>query len=118
MFQGARFRSVELTGRGLHTFLGILGYTLKDHAQPHFMNIMSDDITDEMIEAGRKQYQMFGAGDNKKRDSISPTNLMAKCEVGFLSSFRRAFLKCCCCASDVVATQDGMRRTEPAFADR
>lgn len=54
---------------------------MQDRVKPHFANIMSNDITNENVEEAIKQYQMYGAGEIKKRDGLTPANLFHKVEL-------------------------------------
>jgi hypothetical protein len=75
---GAVVSSKKLTGKRLHTWLGMLGYVTKDQGKDHYELVATDDITPEDFEEGRRQYLLMGAGDLKFRCSLTPRNLLPK----------------------------------------
>ena len=53
----------------------------QDHGRPHFQNVKSDDVTDEVIEEGARQHMLFRAGDIKKRVTLTAENFFQRCEI-------------------------------------
>ena len=65
----------KLSNKGLHTFAGMVGYSMKDSDQPHFEttdhNISADDIALKF-----EQYSLYGKEEGKNRVVLSMTNIM------------------------------------------
>lgn len=70
-------QSKRLSGQGIHTWLGMVGYCTKDIKLPHFMCKMFN-ISQQELESGRMEYIMRGAGPLKKRVALSPHTLLPK----------------------------------------
>ena len=68
-------------GVRLHTWVGMIGYCHKDVGLPHFVNVHSDDVTDDMIAEGRRQYVMLGSSRIKKKCSITAENLFERVDM-------------------------------------
>lgn len=71
-------RTKGLTGKGLHTELGMIGYCLKDAGRPGFDARMSESITQEVKDAARNQYLLYGNVTSKGRAALSPRNILEK----------------------------------------
>ena len=69
-----------LTGRNLHTWVGMLGYCQKDHGRPwfkcHYVNVDDHDL-----ERGTAAYVALGAGDVKSRTKLDSGTLLAKMQL-------------------------------------
>ena len=69
----------KLLHKGLHTQAGIIGYSLKDKDEPHFMEIVCHNVTDEEKEEGKMQYLLHGKiAISKKRVALNQSNLINK----------------------------------------
>ena len=68
-------------GDKLHTWPGMIGYTMKDEHQPHFKHLHSEDVTDELKQEGRRQYMLYGRAPLKKRVTLSAENLFDRSEM-------------------------------------
>jgi hypothetical protein len=78
--KGAVVSVRKCTGRGLHTFHGLIGYCFKDEGQPWF-KVHCYNVTDDDISQGKEEYLKYGAGDLKKRTPLTPTSIFAKAAV-------------------------------------
>jgi hypothetical protein len=68
-------RSKLLTGKGLHTPIGMVGYCYKDKGKPHFECVMSALITPELLEKAQREYLLHGNVTSKGRKALTPKNL-------------------------------------------
>mmetsp|Transcript_5400 Transcript_5400/g.11904 ORF Transcript_5400/g.11904 Transcript_5400/m.11904 type:complete len:409 (+) Transcript_5400:405-1631(+) len=66
-----------LSGRGIHTFVGMIGYCTKDRGHPHFQMIRHN-VSDEQLQKGREEHIAKGAGPLKKRTVLGPTNIVTQ----------------------------------------
>lgn len=70
--------SKGLTGKGLHTWHGMLGYCQKDMHEKHYYKYMSAGINDEDLAAGCDLYCHMGNGDLKNKAVISVHTLFER----------------------------------------
>ena len=63
--------SKGLTGKGLHTWHGLLGYCQKDMHERHYLMFKTGNISDEDLAEGCDLYCQFGNGDLKNKSVIS-----------------------------------------------
>lgn len=73
---GASMCVKSLCGNGIHNFLGLVGYCLKDEGQPHH-RLYLKNLNSEQIEEGRRRHIVHGAVHNKNRLEITPQNLLS-----------------------------------------
>ncbi|KAL3692874.1 hypothetical protein R1sor_006525 [Riccia sorocarpa] len=67
----------KLTNKGIHTFVGMVGYCLKDRQELHFRMCMKN-ITDAAQREGMLLFTFYGAADLKNRVELNPTNIMQR----------------------------------------
>ena len=70
----------QLSGRHLHTWIGMVGYCQKDMGQPHY-KFHSINVTTEDLDNGVQEYTMHGAGDIKNRQTLDAKTLLQKIEL-------------------------------------
>lgn len=63
--------SKGLTGKGLHTWHGLLGYCQKDMLERHYEAFKTNDISDEDLAHGCDLFCQYGNGDLKNKSVIS-----------------------------------------------
>ena len=76
--KGGRNLCRELRGKGLHTFLGMIGYCTKDMKKDHFKMVRLD-VSDDEIREGSKLHTEMGAGPIKNKTLLSQHVLFARC---------------------------------------
>jgi len=69
-----------LTGRNLHTWVGMLGYCQKDHGRPWFKNYYVN-VDEQDLERGTAAYISLGAGDVKSRTKLDSGTLLPKMQL-------------------------------------
>jgi hypothetical protein len=69
-----------LTGIGLHTIDGMIGYCTKDEGAPHF-RLISHNVSQEQIETGKMEYIKHGKGDLKGKVLLDMRNLYQKAHI-------------------------------------
>lgn len=69
-----------LTGIGLHTMDGMIGYCTKDEGAPHF-RLISHNVSQEQIEVGKMEYIKHGKGDLKGKVLLDMRNLYQKAHI-------------------------------------
>ncbi|KAL3695201.1 hypothetical protein R1sor_009277 [Riccia sorocarpa] len=67
----------KLSNKGIHTFVGMVGYCLKDRKELHFRVCMKD-ISDAVQREGMLLYIFYGAADLKNRVELNPSNVMQR----------------------------------------
>ncbi|KAL3702108.1 hypothetical protein R1sor_020130 [Riccia sorocarpa] len=67
----------KLTNKGIHTFVGMVGYCLKDRKEFHFRVTMKN-ISDAVQREGMMLFTFFGAADLKNRVELNPSNIMQR----------------------------------------
>ena len=68
----------RLSGVGLHTYVGMLGYCIKDKGEDHF-EVVHNNITDEDLIAGLEEYVKFGTPFAKNKVVLTSKNLLERC---------------------------------------
>lgn len=74
---GAKIMCRALVGKGIHTWHGLLGYCSKDHAEPHYQDVMHNVSADD-IAIGVDEYLKHGAGPLKQRVVLDPARIFDK----------------------------------------
>ncbi|KAL3688685.1 hypothetical protein R1sor_014994 [Riccia sorocarpa] len=67
----------KLTNKGIHTFVGMVGYCLKDRKDFHFRVTMKN-INDAVQREGMMLFTFFGAADLKNRVELNPSTIMQR----------------------------------------
>ncbi|KAL3681877.1 hypothetical protein R1sor_024833 [Riccia sorocarpa] len=67
----------KLSNKGIHTFVRMVGYCLKDRKELHFRVCMKD-ISDAVQCEGMLLYTFYGAADLKNRVELNPSNIMER----------------------------------------
>lgn len=70
-------RCRELTGNGVHTFIGMLGYCSKDKDEPWYQCVYKD-VSAEDLEQGLQEYLEYGAVSKSKTFFLSHNNIMER----------------------------------------
>lgn len=70
----------KLTGRGLHTWHGMIGYIHKDARLPHF-EVQLHNITEADVEVALAEYLKWGAGSVKKCTALTARNIFEKAKL-------------------------------------
>ncbi|KAL3678273.1 hypothetical protein R1sor_021229 [Riccia sorocarpa] len=65
----------KLTNKGIHTFVDMVGYYLKDRHELHFRVCMKN-IIEAVQREGMMLYTFYGAEDMKNRVELNPNNVM------------------------------------------
>ena len=68
----------RLSGVGLHTYVGMLGYCIKDKGEDYF-EVVHNNITDEELTARLKEYVKFGTPFAKNKVILTSKNLLERC---------------------------------------
>ena len=68
----------NLVGVGIHTYIDMLGYCLKDKGEDHF-EVMHHNVTNGELEAGLEKCMKFGTSFAKKKVVITSKNLLERC---------------------------------------
>ena len=68
----------KLVGIGVHTYIGMLRYCLKDKGEDHF-EVVHYNVTNEELEAGLEEYVKFGTPFANKKIVIISKNLLERC---------------------------------------
>ena len=68
----------RLSRVGFHTYVGILGYCIKDKGEDHF-EVVHNNITDEDLRAGLEEYENFGTPFAKNKVVLTSKNLLERC---------------------------------------
>lgn len=71
---GARIMCRSLIQTGVHTWLGMIGYCIKDFGQERFKYVMQN-ISDEDISVGQDEVLEHGAAPLKHRIALGPNNV-------------------------------------------
>jgi len=66
-----------LSQQGLHTFLGLVGYCVKDERRDHFQ-IVAKNITEADFNKGRSEYVLYGKVDESDRVELNVKSLMPR----------------------------------------
>ncbi|KAL3676588.1 hypothetical protein R1sor_026536 [Riccia sorocarpa] len=74
---GAGICVKKLTNKGIHTFVGMVGYCLKDRHELHFRVCMKN-ITEAVQREGMMLCTFYGATDMKNRVELNPNNVMQR----------------------------------------
>lgn len=74
-YTGIDVRTSVLTGKNIHTWIGMIGYCLKDIGLPHF-RIVEHNISDQEKEQGKEEYAKHGSGLLKKKTAITGNNII------------------------------------------
>ncbi|KAL3690724.1 hypothetical protein R1sor_004375 [Riccia sorocarpa] len=74
---GAGICVKKLMNKGIHTFVGMVGYCLKDRHELHFRVCMRN-ITDAVQREGMMLYTFYVAADMKNRVELNPNNVMRR----------------------------------------
>ena len=69
-----------LTCIALHTFLGTVGYVIKDEGTPHF-RLISHNVSQQQLEEGKLEYIKHGKGDLKGKVFLDMRNLFQKAKI-------------------------------------
>lgn len=77
LIRGIGVQSKRLSGQGIHTWLGMVGYCTKDIKLPHFVCLIHN-ISKQELESGRMEHIMRGAGPLKKRAALTFHTLLPK----------------------------------------
>ncbi|KAL3691003.1 hypothetical protein R1sor_004654 [Riccia sorocarpa] len=67
----------KLTNKGIHTFIGMVGYCLNDHQEIHFQVCMKG-ISDVVRREGMQLFTFYGANDTKNRVKLNPNNIVTR----------------------------------------
>ena len=68
----------RLSRVGLHTYVGMLGYCIKEKGEDHF-EVVHNNITDEDLTTGLKEYVKFGTPFAKNKVVLTSKNLLERC---------------------------------------
>ena len=80
--------SKGLTGKGLHTWHGLLGYCQKDMHESHYRVLKTDNISDEDLAHGCGLYCQFGNGDLKNKSIISANTIFERASTFYKMKMR------------------------------
>lgn len=80
--------SKGLTGKGLHTWHGLLGYCQKDMHEKHYCTFKSNNITDEDLAFGCDLYCLFGNGDLKNKSVVSTHTIFERASTFYKMKMR------------------------------
>ena len=61
----------NLTRVGLHTYIGMIGYYMKDRGEEHFQ-VVHNNVTDAELDAGLEEYVKYGTPFAKKKLFLPP----------------------------------------------
>ena len=64
----------SLSQKGMHTFVGLIGYCLKDEKCEWF-RCVCHNVTDDMMADGHEAYMRMGVPAFKKRVQLFPKNI-------------------------------------------
>ncbi|KAL3678436.1 hypothetical protein R1sor_021392 [Riccia sorocarpa] len=67
----------KITNKGIHTFIGMVGYCLKDHQEIHFQVCMKG-ISDAVRREGMQLFTFYGGNDTKNRVELNPNNIVTR----------------------------------------
>ena len=76
----AQARSKALTGKSMHTPLGMAGYVTKDAGKAHYRCRTSASLTPEMLAEAKREYLRFGNVTNKGMAALNQRNIFEKAE--------------------------------------
>lgn len=76
----AQARSKALTGKSMHTPLGMVGYVTKDAGKEHYRCRMSASLTPEVLAEAKREYLRFGNVTNKGMAALNQRNIFEKAE--------------------------------------
>jgi hypothetical protein len=82
---GSNWRAKALTGDGLHTLIGMIGYCLKDEDLAHFATV-DFNVTEDEKAKGRDTHMCEGQGHLKKRQSLTQVSSVYVTVVFYLNS--------------------------------
>ena len=68
----------RLSGVGLHTYVGMLGYYIKDKGEDHF-EVVHNNITHEDLTIGLEEYVKFDTPFAKNKVVLTSKNLLERC---------------------------------------
>ena len=68
----------KLVGVGVHTYIGILGYCVKNKGEDH-IEVVHHNVTNEELEVGLKEHVKFGIPFAKNKVVITFKNLLERC---------------------------------------
>ena len=68
----------RLSRVGLHTYVGMLGYCIKDKGEDYF-EVVHNNITDEELTTGLEEYVKFGTPFAKNKVVLTSKNLLERC---------------------------------------
>lgn len=74
---GGMVMCMKLANKGLHTFIGLLGYCMKDACKEHFETV-DHNVTASDISLGLEQYALHGQEENKNRVVLTMHNLVER----------------------------------------
>ena len=74
---GHHILTKTLRNTGLHTFIGMLGYCIKDKGEDHFQCVRKN-VTHEQMEEGLEEYIKYGTPFAKNRIVLTHTNLIER----------------------------------------
>lgn len=77
---GSHILTKNLTGNGLHNYLGMLGYYIKDRGGDHFVMVQKN-VNESELEDGLEEYVKFGNPYKDTRIVLTSTNVMLKAGV-------------------------------------
>jgi hypothetical protein len=76
----AQARSKALTGKSMHTPLGMAGYVTKDAGKAHYRCRTSASLTPEMLAEAKREYLRFGNITKKGMAALNQRNIFEKAE--------------------------------------
>jgi len=74
---GHHILTKTLRNTGLHTFIGMLGYCIKDQGEDHF-DCVHHNVTDEQMKEGVEEYVKYGTPFTKNRVILTHQNVIEK----------------------------------------